>query len=107
MAKNSNVLFVSVKPQYVHQVLSEARDSLSDGTLVISIAAGITGEGVWAWRACSPRIAQPCPASPSCRLCLTAAAAACALPAARAVLPPPPQWRSCWMQPGPMHACAG
>lgn len=44
VAKNSDVLFVSVKPQYVHQVLSEARSSITDTTLVISIAAGITGE---------------------------------------------------------------
>ncbi|KAF8057129.1 pyrroline-5-carboxylate reductase [Scenedesmus sp. PABB004] len=42
VAKNSDVLFVSVKPQYVHAVLSEARPVLQEHTLVISIAAGIT-----------------------------------------------------------------
>jgi pyrroline-5-carboxylate reductase len=42
VAKNSDVVFVSVKPQYVHTVLTEARPVLKDETLVISIAAGIT-----------------------------------------------------------------
>lgn len=42
VAQNSDVLFVSVKPQFVHTVLSEARSVLKDNTLVISIAAGIT-----------------------------------------------------------------
>jgi len=43
VAKNSDVLFVSVKPQYVHQVLTDARPGMTDDTLIISIAAGITG----------------------------------------------------------------
>jgi pyrroline-5-carboxylate reductase len=42
VAKNSDVVFVSVKPQYVHTVLTEARPVLKEDTLVISIAAGIT-----------------------------------------------------------------
>lgn len=43
VAKHSDVLFVSVKPQYVHQVLTDARPGMTDDTLIISIAAGITG----------------------------------------------------------------
>ncbi|KAF6241928.1 pyrroline-5-carboxylate reductase [Scenedesmus sp. NREL 46B-D3] len=42
VAKNCDVVFVSVKPQYVHSVLSEARPVLKEDSLVISIAAGIT-----------------------------------------------------------------
>eukprot|EP00878_Enallax_costatus_P019742 GHUV01020836.1.p1 GENE.GHUV01020836.1~~GHUV01020836.1.p1 ORF type:complete len:243 (+),score=45.91 GHUV01020836.1:192-920(+) len=42
VAQNSDVLFVSVKPQFVHTVLTEARPVLKDSTLVISIAAGVT-----------------------------------------------------------------
>lgn len=42
VAQNCDVVFVSVKPQYVHTVLTEARPALRDGSLVISIAAGIT-----------------------------------------------------------------
>lgn len=42
VAKNCDVVFVSVKPQYVHTVLTEARPVLKEDTLVISIAAGIT-----------------------------------------------------------------
>ena len=44
VAQNSDVLFVSVKPQYVQQVLTDARPGMKDDTLIISIAAGITGE---------------------------------------------------------------
>lgn len=36
------MLFVAVKPQYVHTVLSEARPHLTERHLVVSIAAGIT-----------------------------------------------------------------
>eukprot|EP00882_Tetradesmus_deserticola_P008406 GHRQ01008864.1.p1 GENE.GHRQ01008864.1~~GHRQ01008864.1.p1 ORF type:complete len:261 (+),score=34.39 GHRQ01008864.1:684-1466(+) len=42
VAKNCDVVFVSVKPQYVHTVLTEARPVLKEDSLVISIAAGIT-----------------------------------------------------------------
>lgn len=43
VAQHSDVLFVSVKPQYVQQVLTDARPGMTDTTLIISIAAGITG----------------------------------------------------------------
>jgi pyrroline-5-carboxylate reductase len=43
VAQHSDVLFVSVKPQYVQQVLTDARSGMKDDTLIISIAAGITG----------------------------------------------------------------
>jgi hypothetical protein len=43
VAQNSDVLFVSVKPQYVQQVLTDARPGMTSSTLIISIAAGITG----------------------------------------------------------------
>lgn len=46
VAQHSDVLFVSVKPQYVQQVLTDARPGMTPNTLIISIAAGITGEGV-------------------------------------------------------------
>lgn len=42
VAEHSDVLFVSVKPQYVQPVLAEARPRLRDNTLVVSIAAGVT-----------------------------------------------------------------
>jgi pyrroline-5-carboxylate reductase len=44
VAHNSDVLFVSVKPQYVQQVLTDARPGMKEDTLIISIAAGITGK---------------------------------------------------------------
>jgi pyrroline-5-carboxylate reductase len=42
LAESSDVLFVAVKPQYVHSVLSEISVVLTDRHVVVSIAAGVT-----------------------------------------------------------------
>ena len=41
MAKNSEVVFLAVKPQYVTTVLKEIKQHLTDQHIVVSIAAGI------------------------------------------------------------------
>lgn len=41
VVRNSDVIFIAVKPQYVSVVLQEARPVLAD-KLIISIAAGVT-----------------------------------------------------------------
>lgn len=41
VAKNSQVLFLAVKPQYVHTVLQEIKPELTENHVVVSIAAGI------------------------------------------------------------------
>lgn len=42
VARNSEVLFVAVKPQVVGQVLAEVRPVLTERHVIVSIAAGIT-----------------------------------------------------------------
>lgn len=44
VAKNSDVLIVAVKPQYVSQVLQEVKPVLGPNAIIVSIAAGITVE---------------------------------------------------------------
>jgi hypothetical protein len=111
VAKNSDVLFVSVKPQYVHTVLSEARDSIGNDTLVISIAAGITGGLPWKGGECTTR--SVCHSSVACRGVQQQASkhttgrsahrAWCDASCPSLHLA---QCRSCWTQLAPTHACA-
>lgn len=42
VAKNCEVIFIAVKPQYVATVLEEIKPLLTDQHIVVSIAAGIT-----------------------------------------------------------------
>ena len=46
VVKNSDILFVAVKPQYVKLVLKEAKQHLTDKHLIVSIAAGIPLEAL-------------------------------------------------------------
>ena len=41
VAKNSQVIMIAVKPQYVGTVLEEIKDILTDEHIIVSIAAGI------------------------------------------------------------------
>lgn len=41
VAKNSEVIFLAVKPQFVSTVLKEIKQHLTDQHIVVSIAAGI------------------------------------------------------------------
>lgn len=42
LAKNSDIIFLAVKPQNIDDVLRDIADSLESGTLIISIAAGVS-----------------------------------------------------------------
>jgi pyrroline-5-carboxylate reductase len=46
IARSSNVVVLSVKPQIMDKVLAEVGDQLQPGTLVISIAAGVDTESI-------------------------------------------------------------
>ena len=41
VVKNSDILFLAVKPQYIRTVLKESRQHLTDKHVIVSIAAGI------------------------------------------------------------------
>ncbi len=44
VARNSDVIFIAVKPQVVGQVLQEARAVITESQTIVSIAAGVTIE---------------------------------------------------------------
>ena len=46
VAEASDVLVLAVKPQFFSEVIAEIRDAVSENTLVISIAAGLTLERI-------------------------------------------------------------
>ena len=56
VAKNSQVIMIAVKPQYVGTVLEEIKDILTDEHIIVSIAAGV------------PLSAMKVSPSPSCEL---------------------------------------
>lgn len=48
-AEGAGVLFLCVKPAMVHNVLSEVRPVLAPGTLIVSVAGGVTLADLEAW----------------------------------------------------------
>lgn len=46
VARQADVLVLAVKPVFFPEVIAEARGAVDDGTLVVSIAAGLTLEGI-------------------------------------------------------------
>ncbi len=73
VAKNSDVIFISVKPQYVATVLAEVRPVLEGRHVIISIAAGITIERLLEAAGTDARMVRVMPNTP-CLVGETAAA---------------------------------
>lgn len=46
LAKNSNVIFLATKPNFIKDVLSEIKDDLSSDKLIVSIAAGVSTKSI-------------------------------------------------------------
>ncbi|XKM13749.1 pyrroline-5-carboxylate reductase [Orbaceae bacterium ac157xtp] len=46
VAKQADILFLAVKPNIINNVLKTIKDSLSKGTILVSIAAGVTLEAM-------------------------------------------------------------
>lgn len=46
VAKNSDVIFLAVKPNYVKDVLQEIKDELTPDKLIVSIAAGVSTKAI-------------------------------------------------------------
>ena len=49
VAKNSNILFLAVKPNIFKEVLNEVKNFIADDTIIISVAAGINIEDIETW----------------------------------------------------------
>lgn len=46
IAKNCDVIFIATKPNFVKDVLNEIRDELTEGKLIVSIAAGVSTKSI-------------------------------------------------------------
>lgn len=73
VARNSDVLFIAVKPQYVAVVLREVRSVLTPSTVIVSIAAGVTLETLLEAAGPDSRVIRVMPNTP-CLVGETAAA---------------------------------
>jgi pyrroline-5-carboxylate reductase len=65
VARGSNLVVLSVKPQILDKVLREVGDQLKSGTLVISIAAGVDTETIEAAVAEGVRVVRAMPNTPA------------------------------------------
>mmetsp|Transcript_29634 Transcript_29634/g.70641 ORF Transcript_29634/g.70641 Transcript_29634/m.70641 type:complete len:275 (+) Transcript_29634:125-949(+) len=73
VVRQSDIIFVAVKPQYVTAVLKDASASLDDSKLVVSIAAGVTVPTMEAAAGPNAKIIRVMPNTP-CLVSATAAA---------------------------------
>eukprot|EP00873_Tetraselmis_striata_P018986 jgi/Tetstr1/439250/TSEL_027692.t1 len=71
--KNSDIVFIAVKPQYVSVVLKEAAEFLTDNHVVVSIAAGVTVGTMQSAAGPNAKIIRVMPNTP-CLVSATAAA---------------------------------
>jgi len=73
VVQGSDIVIVAVKPQYVAVVLAEVRPVLADGTVIVSIAAGVTVAAMADAAGAGARIVRVMPNTP-CLVGETAAA---------------------------------
>lgn len=73
VVKESDIVFIAVKPQYVSVVLKEAADVLTDKHVIVSIAAGVTVASMEAAAGSAAKIIRVMPNTP-CLVSATAAA---------------------------------
>ena len=65
VAEKSNVLFLAVKPYFFKAVIEEIKDSVSDDTIIISIAAGITIAQIEEWFGKKVKVVRTMPNTPA------------------------------------------
>lgn len=65
VAKNSNILFLAIKPNIFKDVLLDIREEISEDTIVISIAAGISIENIEEWLGNRYKIVRAMPNTPA------------------------------------------
>lgn len=65
VAKNSNILFLAVKPNIFKDVLLDIKEEISEDTLIISIAAGISMDNIEEWLGKEYKIVRTMPNTPA------------------------------------------
>ncbi|MEN8078996.1 pyrroline-5-carboxylate reductase [Clostridioides difficile] len=65
VAEESNVLFLAVKPYFFKAVIEEIKDIISDDTIIISIAAGVTIAQIEEWFERKVKVVRTMPNTPA------------------------------------------
>lgn len=65
VAKVADVLFICVKPYLYEKVIKEVRNYISEDTLIVSIAAGITIEAINTWFEKDVKVVKTMPNTPA------------------------------------------
>ena len=65
VAKKSNVLFLAVKPYFFKEIIEEVRDAVTEDTIIISIAAGITINQIEEWFGKKVKVVRTMPNTPA------------------------------------------
>lgn len=65
VAEESNVLFLAVKPYFFKAVIEEIKDIISDDTIIISIAAGVTIAQIEEWFGRKVKVVRTMPNTPA------------------------------------------
>ena len=65
VAEKSNILFLAVKPYFFKEVIEEIKDKVSDDTIIISIAAGVTIEQIEEWFGKKVKVIRTMPNTPA------------------------------------------
>ena len=65
VAEKSNVLFLAVKPHFFKVVIEQIKDIISDDTIIISIAAGVTIAQIEEWFGRKVKVVRTMPNTPA------------------------------------------
>lgn len=65
IAEKSNVLFLAVKPHFFKEIIEEIKDIISDDTIIISIAAGVTIAQIEEWFGKKVKVVRTMPNTPA------------------------------------------
>ena len=64
VAKNSDILFLAVKPYFFEEVVKEIRSTISKETIIVSIAAGVTINDIEEWFDSEIKVVRTMPNTP-------------------------------------------
>ena len=65
VAKNSDIIFLAVKPYFFKEVIEEVKESIKEDAIVISIAAGITIDQIEQWFNKRVKVVRTMPNTPA------------------------------------------
>lgn len=65
VAKNSDIIFLAVKPYFFKEVIEEVKESIKEDAIVISIAAGITIDQIEQWFDKRVKVVRTMPNTPA------------------------------------------